>query len=104
MQRKGFKFKTIVIAPRESPRLGAMRIMYYLKVLQRDCVRRVMGGRKKGGKESGMNYQREKVNKTLLVAVAVFHRTEKLASSCGRLPTQIINPQDPDAEYLVNVQ
>lgn len=71
MQRKGFKFKTIVIPPRESPRLGAMRIMYYLKVLQRDCVHRVMGGRKKGGKEKGMNYQRENVNKILQVAVAV---------------------------------
>lgn len=63
-----------------------------------------MGGRKKGGKERGMNSQRENVNKTLQVAVAVFHRTEKLASSCGRLPTQIINPQDPDSGYLVNVQ
>lgn len=63
-----------------------------------------MEGRKKVGKESGMNSQRENVNKTLQLAVAVFHRTEKLASSCGRLPTQTINPQDPDGGYLVNVQ
>lgn len=96
---KSSKFKTVVVPSREPSKLGVIRIKFYNESVVLHCVVYWEVGRKGQWITRGRMWTRS-LRWSLLSSI----EESKLASSCGRFPTQITNSQAPAAGYLEKVQ